>query len=433
MLTRRTFLHTAAIAAAPSVFVRQAGAMAANERLGLGFIGIGVQSRGHLNHFLNKKEVEVLAVCDVVKERLDAAAKAVESKYADRVKSGDYKGVKSTGDFRELLALPGIDAVVIGTPDHWHAIPCVLAARAGKHIYCEKPLTNNLAEGRQVVEEVKKAKVVFQTGSQQRSEFGGHFRKAVEYVWNGRIGKLQTIRIGVGAPAIPCDLKGEEKPAGTDWDTWLGPAPEREYSSVLCPKGLHTHFPAWRAYQEYGGGQIADMGAHHFDIAQWAMRMDGSGPVEILPPSTPKKVSGLKYIYASGIEMIHNEFVKGKDGKDIHADCVFEGTEGTILVSRSGISSLPDTILKDPITEKESHVYPSSDHRGNWLACIRSGKETICTAEIGHRSASICHLGNIGYRLGRKLKWSPEKELFVGDDSANKELSREPRSKWNLI
>ena len=313
--------------------------MAANDRIGLGFIGIGIQSRGHLNHFLGKKEVEVLAVCDVAKERLDAAAKAVEARYADRVKSGDYRGVKATGDFRELLALPGIDAVVIGTPDHWHAIPCVLAARAGKHIYCEKPLTHNVAEGRQIVEEVQKAKIVFQTGSQQRSEFGGHFRKAVEYVWNGRIGKLKTIRIGVGVPAVPCDLKGEDKPTGTDWDTWLGPAPERPYNSILCPKGIHGHYPAWRAYQEYGGGQLADMGAHHFDIAQWAMRMDGSGPVEVIPPSSPKKVSGLKFIYASGIEMIHNEFEKGKDGKEVRADCVFEGTEGTILVSRGGISS----------------------------------------------------------------------------------------------
>jgi predicted dehydrogenase len=300
-------------------------------------------------------------------------------------------------------------------------------------LYCEKPLTHDVAEGRQVADEVKKAKVVFQTGSQQRSEFGGHFRKAVEYIWNGRIGKLKTIRIGVGEPAVPCDLKGEEKPEGTDWDAWIGPGPEREYSSVLCPKGLHNHFPAWRKYQEYGGGAIADMGAHHFDIAQWAMNMDGSGPVEIIPPSSPKKVSGLKYVYASGIEMIHNEFEKGKDNKEVRADCVFEGTEGTILASRGGISSLPDAILKEPIGEKEKRVYPSTDHRGNWLACVRSGKETICGAETGHRSATICHLGNIGYRLGRKLKWSPETERFVGDEAADKELSREPRTKWKLI
>jgi predicted dehydrogenase len=322
---------------------------------------------------------------------------------------------------------------VIATPDHWHHIPCVLAARAGKHIYCEKPLTHNVAEGRQIVSEVKKAKVIFQTGSQQRSEFGGHFRKAVEYVWNGRIGTLKTIRIGVGGPSRPCDLKGEPKPEGTDWDAWLGPAPEREYSSVLCPKGVHGHFPAWRVYQEYAGGQVGDMGAHHFDIAQWAMKMDGSGPVEVIPPANPKADRGLRYVYASGVVMIHNEFEKDKAGKEIKADCVFEGTEGTILVGRGGISSQPDTILKEPLGEKAAKVYPSSSHHGNWLECIKSGKETICPAEVGHRSATICHLGNIGYHLGRKLKWDAAKEQFVGDSTANKELTREPRAKWKLV
>jgi predicted dehydrogenase len=429
MLSRRKFL--AASAAAPFVYSRTAGARAANDKIALGFIGMGFMARGHLGNFLGRNEVEVVAVCDVVKERLDNAKEAVEKKYADRIKSGDYKGVKAYTDFRDLLAHKGLDAVVIATPDHWHHLPCVLAARAGKHIYCEKPLTHNIAEGRQVVEEVKKAKVIFQTGSQQRSEFGGHFRKAVEFVWNGRIGKLKTVRIGVGGPAKPCDLKGEPKPEGTDWDAWLGPAPEREYSSVLCPKGVHNHFPAWRSYQEFAGGLLADMGAHHFDIAQWAMDTDRSGPVEVIPPENPKTGRGLRFVYASGVVMIHDEFEKGKDGKDIRADCVFEGTEGTILVSRGGITSLPDTILKEPIGEKEKRVYPSTDHKKNWLECVKNGKETICPAEIGHRSASICHLGNIGYRLGRKLKWDATKEVFA-DDAANKELSREPRAKWKL-
>jgi predicted dehydrogenase len=428
-LSRRKFL--AASAAAPLVF-SPSSAYAANEKLALGFIGVGMMGRGHLGGFLGRAEVEVVAVCDVTKVRLDNAVDMVQKRYADRIKSGDYKGVKAYTDFRELLAHKGLDAVVIATPDHWHHIPCVLAARAGKHIYCEKPLTHNISEGRQIVDEVKKAKIIFQTGSQQRSEFGGHFRKAVEYVWNGRIGKLKTIRIGVGAAARPCDLKGEPKPEGIDWDAWLGPAPEREYSSVLCPKDVHNHFPAWRNYQEYAGGQLADMGAHHFDIAQWAMNIDRSGPVEITLPANPRSDRGLRFTYASGVVMIHNEFEKGKDGKEIHADCVFEGTDGTILVSRSGISSLPDTILKDPIKETDQHVYPSSNHHKNWLDCIKSGKETICPAEVGHRSASICHLGNIGYRLGRNLKWDPAKEVFREDAAANKELTREPRSKWKL-
>jgi len=429
MLSRRKFL--AASAAVPFVFSRAPG-IAPSDKLTVGFIGVGTMGRGHLSGLLGRKEVEVVAVCDVVKERLESAQQTVEKKYADRVKSGDYKGVKAFADFRELLKMPGLDAVVIATPDHWHANLCVLAARAGKHVYCEKPLTHNVAEGRWITDEVKKAKIVFQTGSQQRSEFGGHFRKAVEYVWNGRIGKLKTIRIGVGGPSRPCDLKTEEVPVGTDWDMWQGPAPERGYHSDLCPKGVHGHFPAWRNYQEYAGGQVADMGAHHFDIAQWAMQMDTSGPVEVIPPSDPKTGKGLRFVYASGIVMIHDEFEKGKDGKEIRADCVFEGSEGTILVSRGGISSLSPDILKTPLAESDKKVYPSSSHHGNWLECVKSGKDTICTAETGQRSATICHLGNIGYHLGRKLKWDPVKEVFIGDEKANKELSREPRAKWKV-
>ena len=433
MLTRRNFVKTAAVASvAPTILVRSAGSADANDRLTLGFIGVGTMGRGHLGGFLGNAGVEVVAVSDVVKDRLDLAKEMTEKKYADRVKSGAYKGCVAYPDFRKLLEHPGLDAVVIATPDHWHAIPCVLAARAKKHIYCEKPLTQNLADGRWVVNEIAKGDVIFQTGSQQRSEFGGHFRKAVEYVWNGRIGKLKTIRIGVGGPAKPCDLPTQEVPEGTDWDLWLGPAPERGYNEILCPKGIHKGFPQWRAYQEYAGGALADMGAHHFDIAQWAMKMDNSGPVAVIPPSDPKKGAGLKFVYASGIEMIHNEFAKDKDGKDIRADCVFEGTEGTILVGRGGISSLPDTILKAPLGPDAEHVYPSSNHKQNWLDSVKTHKPAICPAEVGHRSASVCHLGNIGYRLGRKLTWDPIKEQFVGDESANKELVREPRTKWKI-
>ena len=428
MLTRRTFLKsTAALSVAPLVYTRTRAADKSPDALKLGFIGVGTMGRGHLGGFLGRKEVEVVAISDVVKERQEVAVSMVEKRYADRIKSGTFKGVKGYSDFRDLLKVDGLDAVVIATPDHWHAIPSVLAARAGKHIYCEKPLTQNLADGRWIIGEVAKAKVIFQTGSQQRSEFGGHFRKAVEYVWNGRIGKLKTIRIGVGEAAVPCDLPTQEIPIGTDWDTWLGPAPERGYNEILCPKGIHQGFPQWRKYQEYGGGQIADMGAHHFDIAQWAMKMDASGPVEIIPPTDPKKTSGLKFVYASGVVMIHNEF----EG-NVKADCVFEGTEGKILVSRGGISSLPDTILKEPLAENAERVYPSSDHKKNWLDCILSGKPTICPPETGHRSASICHLGNIGYRLDRKLTWDPVKEQFIDDEKANKELIREPRAKWKI-
>ncbi|MGL6096440.1 MAG: Gfo/Idh/MocA family protein [Fimbriiglobus sp.] len=436
MLSRRTFLHTAAAAsAAPVVWSRAAAApgATASDKINLGFIGVGKMGRGHLGGFLGNSGVRVVAVADVVKERLDTAKQTADKKYAEHTKSGDAgKGIAAYADFRKLLDHPGLDAVVIATPDHWHAIPAVLAARAKKHIYCEKPLTQNLADGRWVVTEVAKAGIVFQTGSQQRSEFSGHFRKAVESVWNGRIGQLKTIRIGVAGPAKTCDLATQPVPEGTDWDFWLGPAPERGYHEILCPKGNHDHFPAWRQYTDYATGGMGDMGAHHFDIAQWAMKMDGSGPVEVIPPADPKKGKGLRFVYASGVVMIHDEFEKGKDGKDIRSDCVFEGTEGTILVSRGGISSLPGTILTEPLAEKAERVAPSNNHKQNWLDGITSGKPTICPAEVGHRSASLAHLGNIGYRLGRKLTWDPVKEKFTDDATADKELVREPRDKWKI-
>ncbi len=427
MLTRRDFLAaTTALTAAPLIAPSIVRARPASDRITLGFIGVGKQSLGHLNRFLGNKDVEVVGVCEVVKERLDKAIETVNAKYADRTKSGEYKGLKSFGNFRDLLGLEGLDAVVIGTPDHWHAIPCILAARAGKHIYCEKPLTHNIAEGRTLVSEVAKAKVVFQTGSQQRSEFGGHFRKAVEYIWNGRIGELKRIRIGVGGPAKPCDLPTEDVPPGTDWNMWVGPAPMRGYNQILCPQGVHNHFPLWRSYQEYAGGALADMGAHHFDIAQWAMKTDTSGPVKIIPPGKNAE-SGLKFIYSSGIEMIHNQFED-----DVKADCVFEGTKGMLLVSRGGISTRPSSILEEPLTDSDQRVMKSSNHHQNWIDAIRTGADCICTAEIGHRSAAICHLGNIGYRLGRELNWDPKAEKFAGDEEANKHLWREPRAEWKI-
>ncbi len=430
MLRRRDFLASTAAATAATVLARSQTpllAQAPSDRLNIGFIGVGTMGRGHLGRFLGNAAVEVIAVCDVVSERLDNAAKMVSDRYADRQKSGSWKGVRSFKDFRELLALEGLDAVVIATPDHWHTIPCILAARAKKHIYCEKPLTHNIAEGRQLVTEINKSGVTFQTGSQQRSEFNGHFRKAVEYIWNGRIGKVHTVRIGVGSPSKPCDLPTEEIPEGTDWDMWLGPAPSRGYNEILCPKGVHKHFPQWRAYEEFGGGGVADMGAHHFDIAQWALKMDGSGPVKVTPPEDKQATTGLTFEYANGVKMIHNVFEEG-----VKADCVFEGSEGKILVSRGSISSIPASILEQPLTDSDARVPESNNHHANWIKSIGEHSPCICTAEIGHRSASVCHLANIGYRLRRPLEWNPQAEKFVNDADADKQLSREPRAQWKI-
>jgi predicted dehydrogenase len=317
--------------------------------------------------------------------------------------------------------------VVIATPDHWHALVCVAAARAGKDIYCEKPLTRTIGEGRRLVEEATKKSIIFQTGSQQRSEFGNHFRDAVDWIRNSRIGKIKTIHIGVGAPNKPCDLPELETPEGTDWDTWLGPAPKRGYNEILCPKGIHHHFPAWRNYREYAGGQVADMGAHHFDIAQWALDMDNSGPVGIEPPE--KGDSGLKFTYANGVVMYHG--VEPHLPKGLPTDCVFEGTDGTIFVSRGELMIAPAALAKAPLPKDGFRVYPSNNHHRNWIECIRNRKPTICPAEVGHRTSTICQLANIGYQLRKKLKWDPAKEKF-DDDEANKLIDQPMRAPWKF-
>jgi predicted dehydrogenase len=418
--SRRQFLTAAAaglaaagLASAPRADEPKRGP---NDKINLGFVGVGTMGRYHLGAFLGMNDVQVVAVCDVVAERRDAALDAAKKK---------NDGCKAYADFRQLLDSKDVDAVVIATPDHWHAIPAILAARAGKHVYCEKPLTLTIAEGRAVADAAKKGKIVFQTGSQQRSEFGGLFRKAVEYVRNGRIGKVKTVRIGVGAPAVPCDLPEQPVPDGTDWEMWNGPSPRRGYNEVLCPRGVHKHFPAWRNYREYAGGGLADMGAHHFDIAQWALEMDDSGPVKVEPPEGKDgkpATTGLRFVYANGVEMFHG----GPSG------CTFEGTDGTIYVDRDKIECKPEKILKEELGADAKRVYNATNHHKNWLECIRSGKEPICPAEVGHRSATVCQLGNIGYWLKRATVWDPAKEQFVGDDEANKLLSRVNREPWKL-
>jgi predicted dehydrogenase len=423
--SRRRFLQgiTAAGLAGPVMITSSLWGKAngkPNNRITLGFIGVGTMGRGHVGSFLGFPEVQIVAVCDVVAERRDASKKMIEDHYAKQKGKGTFKGCASYKDFRDLLHRQDIDAVVIATPDHWHAIPCVMAAAAGKHIYCEKPLTLAIGQGRKIVDAVKKHKVVFQTGSQQRSEYGQMFRLAVELVRNDRIGKLKTIRIGVGGPAVPCNLGTEPIPDGTDWDMWLGPAPKRGYHHDLCPKGVHNHFPAWRNYREYAGGGLADMGAHHFDIAQWALGMDNSGPVKIEPPA--KGNTGLKFTYANGVVMFHGG----------PTDCAFEGSDGTIYVSREKLTSKPEGIVKKPIGKDDKTVYHATNHRQNWLECIRSKKETICPAEVGHRSATICHLANIGYQLRKPLRWDPARERFVDDETANKLVDRELRAPWKL-
>lgn len=426
--SRRSFLGGASAAlAAPLILdshlhAQERQGQGPNGRINLGFIGVGMMGRGHLGSFLGNRGVQVVAVCDVHRVRREDAVERVHRAYAQERKAGTYRGCAAYVDFRELLNRRDIDAVVISTPDHWHAIPAILAARARKDIYCEKPLSLTIAESRAMVQAARDNNVVFQTGSQQRTEFNGNFRRAVEYVRSGRIGRVRTVRIGVGAPARPCDLPNEATPDGTDWEMWNGPSPARAYNHVLCPNNIHSHFPAWRNYREYAGGGLADMGAHHFDIAQWALDMDSSGPAEIHPPAQGD--TGLRFVYANGIEMFHG----GPSG------CTFEGADGTIYVDRGALRSTPANILQTPLADRDFRLPAiGNSHRQNWLDCIRSRQRPVADVEIGARSAQVCQLGNIGYQLRRRLRWDPRREEFVDDAEANRLRSRENRAPWNRI
>jgi predicted dehydrogenase len=432
-ITRRSFLQAAAAATVggPILLTGRAPGQekkaAANERLALGFIGVGMMNRGHLGWFLGQKDTQVLAVCDVDTKRRDDAKKRVETKYAEEMKSGAYKGCDAYVDFRELLARKDIDAVVIATPDHWHAIPAIEACQAGKDVYCEKPLSLTIHEARQMVAAARKRDRVFQTGSQQRSEAG--FRTACELVRSGRIGKVKAVYVNVGGPSKPCDLPEEKMEEGLDWDRWLGPAPKRPYNSVLSPRGIHNHFPNWRNYREYSGGMMTDWGAHHFDIAQWGLGMDGSGPVEIIPPDNPKAEKGLRYVYASGVEVIHaDEYEPGKKVNGV----AFVGSDGKVFVNRGYLASDPAEIIKVPLGEKDVHLYKSPGQQRDWLECVRSRKRPICDVEIGANSVTVCHLGNIAYWTHRKLRWAPDRGQFVNDTEADKWLDRERRDPWQL-
>jgi predicted dehydrogenase len=424
--SRRQFLQraTAAALATPCLIPSSVwGAETSpNNRIVMGSIGVGTQGRGLLGGWLGNKEVQVVAVSDVDTTRREHSKKTIEDRYAQQTGS-TYKGCDTYKDFRDLLARKDIDAVCIATPDHWHAIPVVMAADAGKDIYCEKPLSLTIYEARAMVNAVRRNQRVFQTGSMQRSS--SEFLKACELVRNGRIGKVQEIYVSVGGPSKWCDLPEEEMEPGLDWEFWLGPAPKRPYNSVLSPRGVHKHFPNWRNYREYSGGGMTDWGAHHFDIAQWGLGMDESGPVEIIPPGV-NDAKKLTYKYANGVVMHHG----GLQGYPFGV--VFVGENGKVCVDRGKFKAEPESLAADPIPENGLHLYKSRNHQQDFVQCIRSRQKPICDVEVGCRSVTVCHLGNLAYWNKRALKWDPAKERFVGDDEANTWLNPPKRAPWKV-
>jgi predicted dehydrogenase len=443
--SRRSFLKSTLAAGVAPLFLPSriwSAETKPNDRLTLGFIGCGTQSRGLMGGFLGKADTQTVAVCDVDTNRRENHKKTADDHYAKAAGTDGYKGCTAYGDFRELLARKDIDAVVIATPDHWHALIAIAAAEAGKDIYCEKPLTETIHEARALVSTVRKQDRVFQTGSMQRSS--REFRVACELVRNGVIGKISRVEAGFGGPGKPCDLPSEDAEPGLDWDMWLGPAPQRPYNQILSPRGVHKHFPAWRAYREYGGGGVTDWGAHHLDITQWGLGADDSGPLEITPPTDWEKAeSGVKLRYANDVEVTHIKengvTFFGSDG-EVYVNrgkfrLSFKGTDKAKFLAKEDQPSLAaqlDAVEKEFLVNPKIKLYASTDHKQDFLDAIKSRKRPIADVEIGARSVTGCHLINLAYYHGQRMQWDPAKNDFAGGTGDPKWLTREYRDAWKV-
>jgi predicted dehydrogenase len=429
LMNRRNFIGKTAVgAAAVTVIPRHVlggnGFVAANDRINLGFIGTGKQVGTLLGGIGGCKETAVVAACDVYKQKL---ALFVESAKANNAKKSLDVKIDSYHYYRELLERKDIDAVVIATPDHWHAQVAVDAAKAGKDIYCEKPMALTVAEGRAMVDATRKYDRVFQTGNMQRS--WRDFRHAVELVRNGYIGDIKEVNVSIGEPIKQCDLPTQPVPEGLDWDEWIGPSLYRGFNEILAPADINGAWAWWRGYRDFGGGLVTDWGAHMFDIAQWGLDMDNSGPVHFLPPPVPEQSHGLTMVYENGIRVNHKLWGGEKDGNGVQ----FIGTEGRIEVSRDFLRTFPnEKLAKADLKPGDKRVYYSDNHYQDWVNAMKTRTRPISDVEVGHRTASVCNLVNIAYELQRPLVWNPEKEKFEGDKWANMMLSRPIRGKWDF-
>ena len=393
-----------------------------NDTITLGAIGVGGQGTGIMKAALRHKGVRVVAVCDVDAARRKKAVEEVR-KIDDKAEVADYN------DFRELVARDDLDAVTVGTVDHWHALASIAAMRDGLDVYCEKPLALTIAEGQAMVKATHKYDRIFQTGNMQRSDLTGRYRLACELVRNGRIGKVHTVEARIGDNPVGGPFPVVEVPQKLDWEFWKGPTPDVPYVKEKC----HYTFRWW---YEYSGGKLTDWGAHHNDIAQWALGMDGSGPVAVTAvgeaPSKKKDCYdchphfAVNYEYADGTRLVTTS--DGENGNR------FIGENGWIFVSRSRIEASDPAILKEELPADATRLYKSTDHMGNFLEGVRTRVRPICDVEVGHRSATVCHLGTIALRLGIPLRWNPEDERFTGPgaDRANAMIAREYRSPWKL-
>lgn len=430
--TRRHFLQTsAAVAAAttlPQWFLAESASAAAtkplgpNDQPGVALIGCGGRGRGVAREAAALGRM--LAVCDVDDTNLAQAQKT-------------WPEAKLYKDFRKLLERDDIHLIVNGTPDHWHTLVNLAALKAGKDIYSEKPLTLTIDEGKRLVQAVRDSKRILQTGSQQRSD--KNFRLACELVRNGRIGKLKHVNVWLPHGRREGPFEKSPVPAGLDWDMWQGPTAKTDYVKERC----HQTF---RYFWDYSGGTMTDWGAHHNDIALWGAGFDRSGPVSIEGQSLVPMIPGgftaaseyaVAYTYANGVTQLtrstHGNGWNGSvtDKAAQQHGVKFEGTGGWIFVTRGKIEASHGDLLTTPLPSSAKRLYASDNHMKNFFDCVRSRQQPICDVEIGHRSATVCHLSVIAMRLGRPLKWNPITEQFTGDAEANQWLAREQRKPWS--
>ena len=434
---RRNFLKSTAVASAPFILPSSiwGAKVKPNDRVVMGFIGMGKQNNGLLNNFIGQG-IQAVAVCDVDTNRRKNAEKIVNQKH-------ENSDCQAFVDYREITEDKNIDAVCIATPDHWHSVITISALKNGKDVYCEKPLTHNIHESVEVIKAVKKYNRILQTGSMQRSS--SEFRIACELVRNGIIGKIKNVGIAVGDPGRPCDLPEESPEPGLNWDLWCGPAPLRAYNSVLSPRGIHNHFPAWRNYMEYGGGMVTDWGAHHIDIAQWGLGTDDSGPVEARPPEDWKKWKskrGAKLVYSNGTTITH------QSGFGVH----FQGEDGDVKVNRGrfvfslkgkeiakfekrgdgSLGSALQTAEKTFLNNAKVKLYKSTHHIRDFLSSVESRKKPITNEIVGGRSAICCHLMNQTYYNGEVIKWDPKTNTLSEQTGKLEWLTRDYRGIWKV-
>ncbi len=424
VLSRRSFLRRAMAAAGAAgvpvfVPVLGRGQTAPSNRITMALIGMGLMMQGHLRGMCGRGDVQVVAVCDVDRGRREKARAEVESIYGKDRRSGAWRGCEAYNEHERIMERTDIDAVLIATPDHWHAPIACAAIRSGKDVYVQKPMTLTQREGRVLSDLARQYGAIVQVGSQQRSERA--FRRACEIVRNGWIGKVKVVHARLGEFPPPADYPAQPVPEGFDYDRWLGPTPWFPYHPERV-KG--DYGGGWRRFWEYGSRKNGDWGAHHFDIIQWALGRDDSGPVEFIPKGW-QGAEHQMHVYDDGVRVLRD--APTRDGHMIH----FFGSDGEVMVSRGDrLDTVPAEIKERPLGPGDTRLYESRNHEDNWLECIRTRQPPICHAEIGHRTATICILAGIAERLGRPIRWDPVREDIVGDEAARRWLDRPRRAPY---